>query len=539
MQSRLVGADGVWYQWTGPVAAQCDGLTFIGWVTRQGSIIASSFDKSTGGIQTHTVARHFNADDHAAPALIVRQSDKRILFVYTKHNDPILRWRISTHPLDITSWGAEQTYTTERNCAYPQLAQLSGESGRIYVFFRHAIPKGDQRDWAFLTSDDGGQTFGNFKTLRTNFYSHGNGVLNPYSVISSDSVSRIDIASMNYEQLALGGTPNSIYHWFYAGGNFYKSDGTLICSLAQLPITAESQVTVVTSDQHVNLWDIVRGADGKPVIAWMKFDDYDSRHVAVVGKWTGSAWDVGPVANTGGPVSNNPGREWYSGGIALNRADPSEIYLSQQGGYGQFNIAKWKRCAGGWELAKSLEGDRTRKNFRPAVPLNADPDAVEVLFVSGAYQDLKDYGPTSIVAHPGPVRQSLRPSGFRGALRHSTVNQPLSGGATDIVFGKSEYDTDRFAQGATAFTIPPGIQAVRISAAIRFVAPASAPFINIVKNGVVHPGMAYSWSSGRTVQATSAVLLVEPGDEFRCRVNANGTTVEGHPSTWFAIEVVE
>jgi hypothetical protein len=89
------------------------------------------------------------------------------------------------------------------------------------------------------------------------------------------------------------------------------------------------------------------------------------------------------------------------------------------------------------------------------------------------------------------------------------------------------------------FRVPLGVQAVRLTASVRFTVNQAEAFLNVVKNGQTHPGMAYAWGSGRILAATSSVLLVEPGDEFRCRVQAASATVEAHHATWLSIEVVE
>src|SRR5690554_5026596 len=99
-ETSRIASDAIWLHWTGPVAVQSDGITFTCWVSRQGNIVVASIDHATGLVNTHVVAEHFDPDDHSAPALLIRQSDKRILFAYTKHNDKIMRWRVSQNPLD-------------------------------------------------------------------------------------------------------------------------------------------------------------------------------------------------------------------------------------------------------------------------------------------------------------------------------------------------------------------------------------------------------------------------------------------------------
>ena len=539
--ARRIATDGIWYQWTSPLAMHRAGKTFTGSVSRSGNIVVAAIDAASGDIEQHVVSPGLNADDHAAPAVFVRRPDDRLVVVYGKHNDPILRWRISSHPLDVSSWGPEKTFEAPRNTAYPQLVQLQAEHDRIYMFFRHAIVGGDQRDWAFLTSDDGAETFSGLTTLRVNFYSHSKGVLNPYTVVASDGVARIDFASTNYEQLAKGGRPNSIYHWYYEAGRFHRSDGSLIGTASDLPIASESDLTVITDAPDVNLWDISYDANGRPVIAWVKFEDYDHGHVAVTANWNGATWDIEPITPLGGPVSNNPGREWYSGGVALHRSNARMAYLSSQSAYGHFNVSKWEHTGEGWVCRQRLTGDATRKNFRPVAPRDADESSVEVLFVGGAYQDLLEYGPTSILAFPGLPNQPAVAQGFRGALRVKRKVQalPQEAAAGHVPFEKNIYDTYRFWQSATGFVIPPGIQAIRVSASIRLAEASSDAQLDILRNGARHPGMATSTVDGSLLAAASAVLLVAEGDQLSCRVLAPGNRIEADDATWFAVEVVE
>lgn len=103
----------------------------------------------------------------------------------------------------------------------------------------------------------------------------------------------------------------------------------------------------------------------------------------------------------GGPVSEASGREWYSGGICLNRNNPLIVYVSIETISNIFEIYEYITTDGGesWEQVIKYAGKANTKNFRPQYPRNADERYVELMFVSGTYNDLRDYN-TSIFSYP-------------------------------------------------------------------------------------------------------------------------------------------
>jgi hypothetical protein len=410
-QARLTVADGIWYQYGGPQVVSGGGKTLWAWVDAKGNIRAASYDHSTREVTENTIAPDFHADDRSQPSLLIRSSDNRVIIFHTKHADNTLRWRISDDACDVASFGPELTYTLAGGgvaLAYPQPVELTAE-GRIYVFFRRTTRALDEREWRYVISADDGATFGSESVLRENFQSCGGKyVINPYTMPVSNGPSRIDFVSSDYEQIERGGTPRNVYHWYYQGGAYYRSDGTWIKDLQDGHIQSQAEVTTVDETDDTNIWDITLDGNGYPVVVYVKFLDYHTDHRYRYARWNGSEWNHYEIVSGGGPVSEASGREWYSGGICLNRNNPSIVYLSRETRPQEFEIHEYFTPDGGatWRLVAKYEGRSNTKNFRPQYPRNADEDQIQLMFVSGDYADSSDYS-ASILSYPGPPRRLL------------------------------------------------------------------------------------------------------------------------------------
>jgi len=388
------------------------GKTLWAWVDTKGSIRVASYDHSTRQVTENTVAPDFHTDDRSQPSLLIRSSDHRVIVFYTKHADNVLRWRISDNVCDVASFGPEHTYTLASGGAaltYPQPVELTAEN-RIYVFFRRVTTTPDDREWRYVTSTDDGATFGCESVLRENFQSCGGRyIINPYTVPIANGSSRIDFVSFDYEQIGEGGTPCNLYHWYYQNGAYYKSDGTKIKDVQDGHIERQSEVTIVHETDHTNIWDITLDGNGYPVIVYVKFLDYNTDHRYRYARWNGSQWNHYEIVSGGGPVSEASGREWYSGGICLNRNNPSIVYLSRETRPGVFEVYEYFTPDGGatWRETAKYEGGSNTKNFRPQYPRNADEDQIQLMFLSGDYADFGDYS-ASIFSYPGPPRRLLQ-----------------------------------------------------------------------------------------------------------------------------------
>jgi len=353
--------------------------TYVGWVNPDGDIRIASVDHDTGEKQTATLHTGLEVDDHAAPAILVR-NDGRLLVAYTKHDDNTLRWRISTNPEDITSWGSEKTKSFSGAVTYANLIQLSAENNKIYVFLRGT----GKKKWLYCTSDDGGETFGSPTTL----ISIGTGE-HQYLKITTNGVDKIYFAHSGHPHFE---TP-SIYYFYYYNGALYKADGTKIGDVPDdLPIN-RSQMDLVydaTAEDHYKawIWDIAMDGD-TPYVVFATFPaGADEDHRYNYGRWTGSAWETHEVVSAGGRINNS----WYSGGISIDKSDVNTIYYSKEFS-GKWKIQKRTTSDGGstWSdpVDISTKTDYTH-NVRPVVPRNPHP-SLKVLWMYGEYNYYTNY----------------------------------------------------------------------------------------------------------------------------------------------------
>jgi len=373
---------GAWCWFQDPRAVHYIGnhnRTYVGWVNPDGDVRIASIDHDTGEKQVVTLHTGLEVDDHAAPAILVR-NDSRLLVAYTGHDDSILRWRISTNPEDITSWGPEKTKSFSGAVTYPNLVQLSAENNKIYVFLRGP---GKQK-WLYCTSDDGGETFGSPTTL----ISIGTGE-HQYLKITTNGVDKIYFAHSGHPHFE---TP-SIYYFYYYNNSLYKVNGTKIGDVPDdLPIS-RSQMDLVydaSAENHYKawIWDIAMDGD-TPYLAFVTFPaGADEDHRYNYGRWTGSAWETHEVVSAGGKINN----AWYSGGISIDKSDVNTIYYSKEFS-GKWIIQKRTTSDGGstWSEPVNISSKTNyTHNVRPIVPRNPHP-SLKVLWMYGEYNYYTDY----------------------------------------------------------------------------------------------------------------------------------------------------
>ena len=134
-----VVANGAWSWFQDP--AQCITLgahdgTYIGYVSSTGDIDVVSQDAGTATLVQTTLHAHFDADDHAAPGLVVLP-DGRIAVFYSAHPGLQCWYRISTRPEDITEFGPEQIVPTNLPVGgwytYANPIYLSAETGLLVL----------------------------------------------------------------------------------------------------------------------------------------------------------------------------------------------------------------------------------------------------------------------------------------------------------------------------------------------------------------------------------------------------------------------
>lgn len=394
--------DGAWCWFADPRSLYYKGAkeqTYFSWVTSTGDIVLSAYNHATGEYDKNTLSHRLQVDDHANPSLFIRK-DGRIILFYSKHFDSVMRYRISTHPEDISSFGPEKTFGY--NVTYPYPFQVGND---IVIFYR-----GDS-DWhpTMAVSNDNGETF----NTPTKFIVGGG--QRPYTRFSQDPTGAIHIAFTT-------GHPrnepnNKIYYACFKNGSFYRADGSFIKNYNNgsnpLNIDLNEAETVYNASNGKGwIWDITSDSENKPVMVFASFP-LDTDHRYHYARWTGTNWHRKELTNGGKwfpqtPAGRTEPEPNYSGGIALDYNDPSQVYLSKEV-KGVFEILKFTTPDNGvtWDsIAVTWNTPPHLVNVRPIVPRNHVPGFFDVVWMRGTYRFYTDYQ-TSLVFQMDSLKSNL------------------------------------------------------------------------------------------------------------------------------------
>jgi len=387
---RLLTPDGAWC-WIGdPRAVYYEGehrRTYAGWVNAQGDIRVASYDHDTGETVTTTVREELQRDDHANPALLVRP-DGRLIVFYSGHSGRWMIYRVSHRPEDVTSWtdeAAAAPFTSDvRGHTYPTPVRLPGEGGEMRLFWR-----GPGVDVVFATSDDG-ESWSSATPLLDN------GDDRPYAKLVLDGSDAIHFAFTDGQPAEVA--ENSIYYMRLLGDVLTTAGGAPIAHVDELPLTPPAGDVVFDSPREgvsAWVWDIAVDADARPVIVYAVFvapADHRYRYA----RWNGAAWEDHEITAAGGwfPTVRRGAQRFtphYSGGVTLDHADPSIVYLSREVN-GVFEIERWATADGGasW-TSRAITANSVKNNVRPYVPIGDAPDGPRVIWMHGDYVDWVRY----------------------------------------------------------------------------------------------------------------------------------------------------
>ncbi len=353
--------------------------TYIGWIDREGDIKVASYDHSTRLRTTAVLAWRLGIDDHNNPSLHVRP-DGRLMAFYSRAGRKTMRYRVSSRPEDITSWGRERTVPTNtsgpKGYTYPNPVQL-GESNRLWLFWR-----GGNWQPTFSTSTDSGSTWAPAQTL-VNYPDH-----RPYIKFSSNKSDRIHFAFTQGHPRNLN---TNIYHAYYRKGALYRANGTRIKSMAGLPLAPSETDKIYDTSYRSWVHDIALDSRGRPIIVFAVFPS-TSDHRYYYARWTGLRWRRYEIAPAGGMISDS--REpHYSGGITLDHENPSVVYLSREV-RGVHEVETWRTPDGGptWRRQAVTSGSRA-ENVRPVSPrgLLSFDNNMSVVWMRGNYGHYVDY----------------------------------------------------------------------------------------------------------------------------------------------------
>ena len=357
------------------------------WVTRSGVLQVGSYDHDTKETFEFTLRSGWGADDHGSGSLLVLP-DRRLMVFYAQHNGMGLYCRATTQVEDIRAWGEEVAVTKASGVTYANPVHLRDE-GLIYVFWRGA-------DWkpTYATSADG-VTWSSPRTLIRDAGRVVNDV-RPYLKVASDGKAAIHFAFTD-------GHPrdepeNSVYHFRYERQELRASDGTFLGRSDDVPISPGAASIVYDGKQQCVpawIWDLALDHGGNPIIAYTRLPRTDD-HRYHYARWTGQAWSDTQLTPGGRwfprtPILRREREPQYSGGIALDHANPSTAYLSRQVD-ARFEIEKWTAADGGrrWDVVP-VTSSSDQDNVRPVVPRGFEGGGGLLLWLQGRYVHYTNY----------------------------------------------------------------------------------------------------------------------------------------------------
>lgn len=376
--------EGGWTWFNSPEAIKVDDRIFTGWHTGDGHPMAAHYDLATRTLSTPQrlyPAGVFEIDDHDNPAFLRRASDGRILAFFSLHTANGTYVNVSTNVGSAAAWNgptniSSQIGGTRRTYVCP--VQFS--DGRIRLYFReHDLS--DNPSWRYSDSTDGGVTW----SSRTTMVLDSGKLTYTQPVQTGD---RIDFVASGHPSFD---SPASIRHFYYdySGNTYHKTDGS---SAGSLPLDSTDMTLVYDGTTTKSwLWDIaISPVTGYPVIAYVTFPGNDgSAHRYHRADWNGSAWSSTTIAGDDGyfptDLGIDAGQAFYSGGIAIDRADTDITYIAREDG------ADWQiiRYPGDVELTSG-----TGKRVRP-IPIFGGSG---ILAMEGTYTDYLDFDVGTIKA---------------------------------------------------------------------------------------------------------------------------------------------
>jgi BNR repeat-containing family member len=394
------------------VSSVADG-SGLGGAARSGDVDVAAYDLAAGAVEQFVLHEGLQDDDHNSAALSVRP-DGRYLALYATHgSDALTRYRISSNPGDISSWGAEQTFNNGIGTTYSNLHRLSAEGGRIYNFTRTV-----GFDPNFLISNDNGET-----------WTYGGRLLDgpgrPYVKYTSNGVDTIHV--LNTEQHPRN-FDNSVYHSTIRGGEVFDSFGNKIDNLDAVGMSPTAGTRVFAGDADNVAWvsDIHLDAAGRPFVGFTVQKDgaglptgqggMDHRYY--YGRFDGAAWHVHEMAYGGTKLY--AGEDDYTGNIGLVPDDPNTVYISTDvhprtqsqliGADGQrhYELFQGKTNDGGatWSWLP-VTFNSFQDNLRPILPAwNAENSAL--VWMRGTYTTFTNYDLKVVgLVNPEPFAQEL------------------------------------------------------------------------------------------------------------------------------------
>lgn len=391
------GIDARWIWFTNPRAVRHVGehdrtyFCYLGGPTGT-DIVAAAYDHDTGGLSRNTVESAFSSDDHTNPAIYVRP-DGYVLLAWAGHNGDAMYYTRSARPERIAAFDDVDSFPGE-SVTYPNFVRSPFGDDAIYLFYRDRVYTRDAIDdrWGYMgdgclysrVSRDGGATWSAETLLVTPPDGH-------YSMYFIPAAGAESIHFFFTDAERGGDAPKwDVRYAKYRQGSFYTATDDRIAGTDAFPLEKGDLDVVYDSaapgNSHAWVWDAAVDDDGRPVVAYATFPS-TLAHEYRWARHDGDTWHDHHVVDAGRYIARRPIELHYSGGLSLDRDDPTVLYGCVSRG-GDSVLRMFETQTGGRTWAETAVTTHSRgDDLRPVVPRNASPD-LPVLWLRGSYKHM-------------------------------------------------------------------------------------------------------------------------------------------------------
>jgi hypothetical protein len=378
-------ADGVWTWFTDPRAISVNDTPAIGAISSTGDLLVYHADATPTSVDLR--GSLFQIDDHANPSLLKRSSDSKILAFASAHAGSAIYTYLSTNANDVSAFGAETSIDASLGLGaytYTVPIQLTDEANDpIYLFFR-AQDAGTAHYYYSVSTDQGATWAAATKLLSNN---GANIVHAPYVKAVQNGNDRIDFFCTDGHPDT--NSTNSIYHFYYAGGNFKKTDGTNLT----LPIAPATHLTKVYDGATTRawIWGCAVDGSGNPACVYATYPSpTDHRYRYAI--WNGSSWTDNQITPSGRFLYT--AQAFYSGGVTIDPADVNTVFASVEIN-GIYQIVRFETADSGATWSAAQMTDNAGDSLRPFV-VRGQVSEPRLTYFTGTYTSYEVYN-TSIV----------------------------------------------------------------------------------------------------------------------------------------------
>lgn len=377
-----------WSFFGDPRSVVHDRWIFTSCISARGTVLLERYDAVTRRHRLLTLRRGMERDDHNNGSLTFWRS--RLWAFWAPHSGYLypldrrmrVEYRVSERAYGVTGGlSAIRRVPLPKGCGlgytYPNPVVTRG---RLYLFLRGPC-------WnPYFTSTADGRHWAKPRTLllgRVVRRRH----TRPYAKYAAGPDGSI---SMLFSDGHPDSFNSSLLYVRMKGRRFYRADGRLVGTVADLPLHA-SQLSRVHRYRpgRGRAWPMDVAVDGgrAPVALFTLLSSAGDTYW--YSRWDGRRWVSHPLTRAGAFYG-----QYHNGGAALRHDDPSWVVLSSNAGagtWGEISLFRTRDAGATWD-ERALTSGSTAANLRPVFPRGASASGGSVVvFVRGTAADCRTY----------------------------------------------------------------------------------------------------------------------------------------------------